>query len=155
MIQAGWAYAHKDDLTAIYAVRRRVFSEEQGFDPAIDHDDYDQVAGHVYVKDETGQTVGTGRLFKDDQGLWHAGRFAVLNHCRGQRFGDMILRMVLQKAQQLGVEDLYISAQMHAVGFYKKFGFVACGDEYEEAGQPHLPMKVAISTVDWHPACKK
>lgn len=155
MIQAGWLYAHRDCLQDIYAVRRAVFTDEQGFDAGIDRDAYDQTAGHVYVNDEAGRTVATARLFQNEQGEWHAGRFAVLKECRGQGLGDMMLRMILLKASQLSASTLYVSAQLHAAGFYQKFGFSACGPEYLEAGQPHLPMKVDLDQVDWHPACKK
>lgn len=155
MVQAGWLYAHRDDLTQIYAVRETVFAQEQGFDANIDQDDYDQAAGHAYVKNDQGIIVGTARLFQDKQKIWRAGRFAVLKEYRGQGFGDLLLRMILYKAEQLAVTELYVNAQRHVAGFYSKFGFTPHADEYLEEGQPHIPMKVYIDDVNWHTGCQK
>jgi predicted GNAT family N-acyltransferase len=36
--------------------------------------------------------------------------------------------------------QLALSAQTHALGFYRRFGFLPEGEVYEEAGLPHQVM---------------
>jgi len=43
-------------------------------------------------------------------------------------------------AQQNGVQQLALNAQIQAVPFYTRFGFVPVGSEFVEAGIMHLAM---------------
>jgi predicted GNAT family N-acyltransferase len=52
---------------------------------------------------------------------------------------------LLREAAQRGAAHAVLHAQVHAVGFYTRAGFVVVGDEFEEAGIPHRRMERAIS----------
>ena len=46
----------------------------------------------------------------------------------------------MAKARDLGFESAVLNAQTHAIGFYEGHGFVAKGDEFDDAGIPHVRM---------------
>ncbi|MGI5899539.1 MAG: GNAT family N-acetyltransferase [Christensenellales bacterium] len=131
------------DISVPLDIRTKVFVEEQGFSQELQHDEMDKKAVHVVIEDD-GFPCATGRLFFDD-GLWHIGRMAVLKERRGNRYGDLMIRMLAEKAFRAGVEEIHIGAQAYALGFYEKLGFLICGEEYAEEGVAHLPMVLTVS----------
>ncbi len=67
---------------------------------------------------------------------------AVLPAYRAKGVGRRILDTLIQYGRQTGLRHFYLSAQLHAVGFYEKAGFTAYGDEFEEAGIMHIMMSL-------------
>jgi len=123
----------------INAIRKEVFILEQGVPPELEFDGLDDTAAHVlaFVSD---QPVGTGRVLADG----HIGRIAVLCDCRGQGLGAEIVLALVDEAAKAGCNEVYLGAQKHAVGFYEKLGFVAYGEDFMDAGIPHIHMKMSI-----------
>ena len=120
----------------IRAIRDEVFIQEQGIDPTLEFDGCDADALHALITID-GQPVATGRLLNDG----HIGRIAVLAAYRGQGVGAQVVRSLIKEAELQGYARVYLGAQVHAVDFYRKLGFVAFGDEFVEAGIPHLAME--------------
>lgn len=117
-------------------IRFTVFVEEQGVPHAIELDEHDAVSIHVVAfEDQT--PVATGRLLSDG----HIGRMAVLKNWRGRGIGGLILKSLLDRAKARGDVEVMLSAQVHAVPFYRAHGFAPEGDEYLEAGIRHQAMK--------------
>ena len=117
-------------------LRFTVFVEEQGVPREIELDDQDPLSLHAVVF-EQGQAIGTGRLLPDG----HIGRMAVLKEWRKRGVGGLILDGLMTKAKERGDREVALSAQVHAVPFYRAHGFVIDGGEYMEAGIPHQAMK--------------
>ncbi|WP_229666207.1 GNAT family N-acetyltransferase [Actibacterium pelagium] len=70
------------------------------------------------------------------------GHVAVMASHRGTGLGAQIMKACLDiLATQPGVTRAYLSAQTNALGFYKKLGFNAYGEEYPDAGIPHMDME--------------
>jgi predicted GNAT family N-acyltransferase len=63
----------------------------------------------------------------------------VLKEYRGKRVGQALLAAALDDLPN-EAEYIYLNAQIEAMGLYAKFGFVAEGDEFEEAGIKHFKM---------------
>lgn len=120
----------------IRAIRDEVFIQEQGIDPTLEFDGCDADALHALITIDD-QPVATGRLLNDG----HIGRIAVLAAYRGQGVGAQVVRSLIKEAELQGYARVYLGAQVHAVDFYRKLGFVAFGDEFVEAGIPHLAME--------------
>ncbi|AGY60409.1 GNAT family N-acetyltransferase [Gloeobacter kilaueensis] len=120
----------------LYYVRRLVFIEEQAVPAEIEIDGWDELSIHVLARDLGGEPIGCGRLLPDG----HIGRMAVLPAWRGQGVGRALLDCLLDLAQKAGIETVHLSAQVHAIPFYLKAGFVPYGDIYDEAGIPHRAM---------------
>lgn len=128
-----WAAQHQ----AARRVRDIVFVQEQGVPVELEWDDMDAVSVHAVAYDEAGRAVGTGRLLPDG----HIGRMAVVPAARGKGIGSAILQALMQHAQQRGDKLLVLHAQTHAAGFYVRHGFAMQGEEFMEAGIPHLKMR--------------
>jgi len=120
-------------------IRFSVFVEEQGVPREIELDDMDARCVHALAFDG-GRAVGTGRLLPDA----HIGRMAVLEGWRGRGVGGLILEALIAKARERGERKVFLSAQVHATGFYARHGFRAVGEVYEEAGIPHRAMERAL-----------
>ena len=127
----GWA-----ELAAQAApIRFEVFVEEQKVPAEMELDEFDALSCHALALVD-GQPVGTGRLLADG----HIGRMAVLAGWRGQGVGAALLQALIDEAGRRGMAQLALSAQTHALGFYRRFGFLPEGEVYEEAGLPHQVM---------------
>jgi predicted GNAT family N-acyltransferase len=118
-------------------IRYAVFVDEQKVPAEIELDDWDALSLHALALDAQGRVLGTGRLLPDG----HIGRMAVLESARGQGVGTALLRALLQAARARGDREVVLSAQTHAMPFYEKAGFIAEGDEYDDAGIPHRQMR--------------
>ncbi len=124
----------KAELTAI---RRAVFVEEQNVPESIEMDGRDPHCYHVLACDGAGKAIGTARLDKSGK----IGRMAVLPGYRRLGVGAKILRAIMDCGRSNGITGFHLSAQINAVGFYRKMGFEAYGDEFEEAGIKHINMR--------------
>lgn len=121
-------------------IRYAVFVDEQKVPAEIELDDWDSLSLHALALDAQGRVLGTGRLLPDG----HIGRMAVLQSARGQGVGTALLRALLQAARARGDREVVLSAQTHAMPFYEKAGFIAEGDEYDDAGIPHRQMRLSM-----------
>ena len=141
------------DISEPFEIRREVFIREQNCPEDEEFDRFDPQALHliVYV-DET--PAATGRIWFDGTDF-RIGRLAVRKPFRGQKIGDLALRLLLYKAFSSGAQSLTISAQTYIIPLYRKFGFEEIGEEYMEAGIPHKTMKVSKDAVKYPAACHK
>ena len=117
-------------------IRFTVFVEEQRVPRDIELDEHDAVSVHALVF-ENGKAVATGRLLPDG----HIGRMAVLKEWRGRGLGGLMLARLVERAKERGDREIVLSAQIHAVPFYRAHGFSAYGAEYMEAGIRHQEMR--------------
>ena len=120
-------------------IRFTVFVEEQGVPRDIELDEMDAACIHaVAFSDE--KPIATGRLLPDG----HIGRMAVLQDWRGRGIGGRLLNALMEEARRRGHREVALSAQVHAVAFYRAHGFVEEGAEYLEAGIRHQTMRRAL-----------
>lgn len=126
-----------------YLIRKQVFIAEQGVPEELELDELDLSALHALAYQD-GQCVGTGRLVNLGNGQAQIGRMAVLPNFRGQGIGREILERLLLAATAEGVSSLILHAQLTAMPFYEKLGFVGQGSLYEEAGIPHRNMMLLL-----------
>lgn len=119
------------------SVREAVFIIEQGVPKELEWDELDAVSRHVIARDGNGEVVGTGRLLPDG----HIGRMAVLAAWRGRQVGRALMERLIAEAAQQQLRPLLLHAQVQAIGFYEKLGFVAEGPTFMEAGIPHRLMR--------------
>lgn len=121
-----------------YAIREKVFIEEQGVDPSIERDALDKDCYHVLVFEDN-TAVGTGRIIYKD-GVPLIGRIAVLREHRGKKYGDLIVRKLVDYCFRHGDPKVEVHAQIQVLPFYEGIGFVPFGDVYLEADIEHRSM---------------
>jgi predicted GNAT family N-acyltransferase len=126
---------------ALRSVRITVFVKEQQVPEELEWDDADEHAYHVLATAVDGKPIGTGRLKLD----CHIGRMAVLKSWRGRGVGSAILERLIDFARREGCSEVRLHAQTHALAFYARFGFVASGEEFDEAGIPHRVMTLDLT----------
>jgi predicted GNAT family N-acyltransferase len=131
-----------EQMAAAYAIRRRVFIEEQRIDETLERDHYDLSAIHVLALDD-GQPVGCGRVVLTAAGA-KIGRMAVLPEHRDRGVGRMMLDHLIAIARRNGARLAYLHAQFPVEGFYLKRGFQPVGEVFEEAGIPHRKMLMPL-----------
>jgi predicted GNAT family N-acyltransferase len=125
-------------------VREDVFVSEQGVPIELERDEFDAEAVHAVALDAHGRCIGTGRLFLDSPSVGRIGRMAVLADWRRCGVGAALLFRLLEAAAKQGLAALVLSAQVDAIPFYRRFGFVEEGDQYLDADIPHVTMRRAL-----------
>lgn len=130
--QADW----RERVDAIRAVRHAVFVQEQGIPAALEWDGRDPGCQHVLAMAETGQPIGTARMQPDG----HIGRMAVLAPWRGRGVGNALLIRLIRVAEERRLSNVWLTAQVGAIEFYRRSGFLAEGEPFVEAGIVHQKM---------------
>jgi len=121
----------------LHALRARVFIQEQNVPAELERDALDPLSTHVVAVDADGQWLGTARLTPERR----IGRMAVLAHARGRGIGAALLQALVDLARARGWPRLELHAQLHALQFYARAGFVPAGPVFEEAGIGHRLME--------------
>jgi YbgC/YbaW family acyl-CoA thioester hydrolase len=126
------------------ALRTEVFVEEQEIPQELEWDEHDTKALHALVLNKLGQAVATGRLLQPQPKLAQIGRMAVSKPLRGGNLGRMVINALIDAARQRGDHDVILHAQCSAEGFYRRLGFKAHGDVFQDAGIDHIEMTLKL-----------
>ncbi|HEV2680169.1 MAG TPA: GNAT family N-acetyltransferase [Rhodanobacter sp.] len=133
-------WSRDDQRAALLDLRDIVFIHEQGVPEQRERDGIDVDCSHVLARDEAGQPIGCGRLTPEHK----IGRMAVLQAWRGQGVGVALLRELIARARAQGWLEVALDSQVSAIGFYEREGFIAYGEEFEDAGLPHQAMRMSL-----------
>ena len=124
-------------------IRLGVFVEEQGVPENLELDEFDELADHALAFNGA-VCIGTARLTRSANGGAQIGRMAVLPEYRRQGLGTQLLQALIEQGQSQGVTRFELHAQVSAIGFYEKQGFIIQGEQYEEAGILHRNMTLEL-----------
>jgi predicted GNAT family N-acyltransferase len=138
--EADWAV----DGDVLSNIRRLVFIIEQNVPQEEEWDGKDEDSWHWLATEPDGSPIGTARLLPDGQ----IGRMAVMEKCRGRGVGAALLERAVIKARHLEFTSVSLNAQTHARTFYERAGFKLEGEEFEEAGIPHIKMIQTLAPLD-------
>lgn len=123
----------------IMAVRKTVFIDELGINPDLEWDNRDEQA--LYAIAVSGnEVIGIGRLQADGQ----LGRIAILPDWRRKGIGTRIVQRLIKAAIQSDQDCIYLSAQIDALNFYTKLGFIKTGAPFVAAGIDHQGMRLLL-----------
>lgn len=129
-----------EELLRALLIRAIVFMEEQGVSCSEEMDGHDFGAVHI-LGEVDGEPVACGRIrFQSDRAFLQ--RLAVRQAWRKKKLGSALLTFMLDECRAEGFHRFELHAQTRAMGFYRKHGFVAIGEEFEEAGIPHVHMRL-------------
>jgi YbgC/YbaW family acyl-CoA thioester hydrolase len=126
-------------------LRYEVFVNEQEIDPELEWDTADETAVHAVVINKLGQAVATGRLLQPQSQVAQIGRMAVNKALRGGSLGRLVVSTLIEKARLRGDREVLLHAQCSAEGFYRRLGFTAHGDIFQDAGIDHIEMRMNLA----------
>ncbi len=127
------------ELYEIMKARSEIFLLEQNI-VCQDLDGVDKVARHYFLEDN-GEIYAYLRAYYagEDKTRVKIGRVLSLIHGKGH--GRILMDFALCDIKEnMGCQNIYVSSQKQAEGFYAKMGFVTVSDEYLEEGIPHVKM---------------
>jgi len=127
---------NKEELEKVFAIRKAVFVEEQNCPPELEWEHEEESVHFLALMDN--QPCGACRWRKTDNG-YKLERFAVLKEFRGKRIGQALVAAALSDLPE-DAHYIYLNAQLTAMPLYARFGFVAEGPQFEEAGIQHFKM---------------
>jgi putative N-acetyltransferase (TIGR04045 family) len=133
------------ELAAHFAVRRRVFVEDQRLF-VDDRDERDERPDTLHaVADVGGEILGAVRLYPLDRGgLWKGDRLAVLRGARVHRLGGLLVAFAVSTAGERGGHRMVAQIQPPNVRFFERLGWVPDGPAAPYCGIIHQPMAIAL-----------
>ena len=112
MVQGKW-FAPGTDLSDLLPVRMAVFGRGE--------DDLDPVSWNALIYEDS-VPVATGRIWWDD-GVFRLGDIGVLESYRKRHLGDLVLRLLLFKAQSHAAREVHLCCPRSLTGFFDRLGF--------------------------------
>lgn len=137
-----------------YALRRRVFCQEQQLFEGDDRDAIDDQAQLLVALGDWGgwhdQLVGTVRIHQPEAGVWWGSRLAVDGHFRRQgQIGSTLIRLAVSSAHALGCEQFLAHVQLQNETLFQRLHWHTIG-QLKLHGQCHVVMQ---ADLDFYPPC--
>ena len=139
MLTLQWFFGDRDPLTDAHLIRNEVFINEQSVPVADEHDGTDGSCVHL-VAYEGDIPVSTGRIMINNDDFV-IGRVATIKSHRGRGIATGVMQALIDACVTMGSHRQTLHAQTHARKFYEKLGFTAYGEEFMDAGIPHIAME--------------
>jgi predicted GNAT family N-acyltransferase len=130
------------EVAAALKLREEVFCDEQGVPLEADLDGLDDEALHV-VAIENGELVGTARVVLEGIEA-RFGRLCVRRDARGRGVARALLDQAEVQARAAGAQRMTLHAQTTALGLYRRAGYEAEGEPFDEEGIEHLRMSRSL-----------
>lgn len=133
----------------IRAIRHEVFVVGQDVPEEEEWDGLDEVPSttHLLALAADGTAVGTARLLPGGK----IGRMAVRAPHRGRGVGSALLLALVELARSQGEPRCHLGAQLQAIPFYERHGFVAEGAVFLDAGIEHREMTLSLPGIQRPP----
>lgn len=135
-----------DGEPLLRAIRESVFIREQHVPAELEWDGLDDGCRHALALTLKGDAIGCGRLVppKGKKKIAQIGRLSVLPEWRDKRVGTALLEALLDYARSMNYPQVFVDAQVQAQNFYRRFGFEAEGEQFMDAGIPHIRMRLKL-----------
>jgi len=117
-------------------IRQQVFIDELNVDPTLEIENEESCKFYLIFVNE--KVAGTARWRETDKGI-KLERFALLPEFRNQGTGSILLKRILDDILPFN-KKIYLHAQLNAVRYYERQGFVKSGDIFTEAFIQHYLM---------------
>jgi putative N-acetyltransferase (TIGR04045 family) len=134
-----------------YAIRHRVFVEEQSIFAESDLDAHDDIhdgkeAVILLIGYHDGVPAGSVRLYEIDSsaGIWQGDRLAVLEPYRVRGIGAPLVSCAVATAGAIGGRTMMAHIQLQNISFFRRLGWRTSGGIEIYAGLPHQPMSIEL-----------
>ena len=140
-----FSYSDKLNVDAAFEIRRKVFVMEQEVEEREEYDEFEPTSIHYLVLINE-IPVGTARWRITENGI-KLERFAVLKEFRNAGAGRTVLLKILEEVKPLG-KKIYLNAQVTAMKFYEREGFVPEGEMFMECNIKHYRMVYSVLSTN-------
>ena len=136
-----------DDLIKIFKLRIEVFTFEQNcpIEEEFDYKDNLNSDCAQFIVEKDGECIGTARISYYPKNKIKIERVCIKKDKRKLKVGSELMNFMHNKLINDEIKTVEISAQMSAINFYKKIGYIEEGNHYIEAGIEHIKMKKKLT----------
>ena len=133
----------KEEMEKSYAIRTKVFCEEQKISKEIEFDNLDHLCSHFLIFDDK-KVIATARVRQKEENILKIERVAVLFEFRRLKVGSTLIKNIIQHFINLNDNMSFVlHSQVAVANFYKSLNFISYGNDFFEDGIPHVAMKYA------------
>ena len=138
----------EEEVNEYYRIRFEVLRKPWDKSESTTKDETENSSLHFLVKNEKGQSVGTGRMQINSEEEAQVRSMAVLDTYKGKGIGSLILNHIEQLAKEKGIKHIVLDARENAINFYEKNGYTIIEKSYLlfETIQ-HYKMKKIIEAI--------
>lgn len=152
MFMTEWTIGTGAGFAPVRALREMVRVQEQGVLSEVEFDALDAVAAHLFVHTDAGAPIAVGRMYPCPEcDAVRMDRFIVAPAFRGKLYDDLLLRVMLYKAQQMPFATIEAVAQTTELPLFARFGFHDVKEAHAHGG---VLLAVPRNGVIWESACK-
>ena len=131
----------KKEMDKSYAIRTKVFCEEQKISKEIEFDNLDHLCGNFLIFNDR-KAIATARVRQKEKNLLKIERVCVLLEFRRLKVGSTLIKNIIKYFMNLdGKQSIILHSQIAVADFYKSLNFISYGDKFFEDGIPHIAMK--------------
>ncbi len=131
----------KEEMDKSYAIRTKVFCEEQKISKEIEFDNLDHFCAHFLIFDDK-KAIATARVRQKGKNDLKIERVAVLLEFRRLTVGSILIKNIIKYYMNLDNKKfIFLHSQVAVVDFYKSLNFISYGNDFFEDGIPHIAMK--------------
>lgn len=135
------------DMKEVQKICNRVFGEEMGLDLSGTMTDEFCMNALVYAGENP---AGMGRIMFDGERFTIA-EVAVLPEYRNEKYGDFLVRLLVDKAMMSNAREVHLDAFHGTEGFFETIGFEQDGALFEGFGGMWQPMILRTDRI--HKCC--
>ncbi len=141
------------EITDYYALRCKIFVEEQGLFPHDDVDHLDTIAYPIIaVTPNDPAVLGVVRIYEPEPRLWYGGRLGTHpDYRRGWHIGKGLINKAVTTANAWGCDRFLATVQIQNVRFFQRLHWDSL-EEVEIRGITHHLMQ---ADLDYYPANKE
>ena len=135
----------KEEMEKSYAIRTKVFCEEQKISKEIEFDNLDHLCGHFLIFDDK-KAIATARVRQKEKNVLKIERVAVLLEFRRLKVGSILIENIIKHHMNISYSNSFVlHSQVAVADFYKTLNFISYGNEFFEDGISHIAMKYVKS----------
>ena len=135
----------KEEMEKSYAIRTKVFCEEQKISKEIEFDNLDHLCSHFLIFDDK-KAIATARVRQKEKNVLKIERVAVLLEFRRLKVGSILIENIIKHHMNISYSNSFVlHSQVAVADFYKTLNFISYGNEFFEDGISHIAMKYVKS----------
>jgi putative N-acetyltransferase (TIGR04045 family) len=133
---------NKKELWESFALRKKVFIEEQNLFKRTDRDRHDKKAIHI-VALYNNKVVGTVRVYKDKDDIWYGSRLAVVKKLRG-KVGKLLIQKAVDIVKEKGAKNFLAHIQVRNIPLFRRLQWTPIGQVFTYHGESHQLMRAHL-----------